>query len=82
MGIIPKSHENTVMTPAVRKSKQTIIFRLFKRSASTPPKSDNTIMGKKEQAVTMPNKVDEPVSFNKYNGKEKRRIALPNSDTI
>ena len=32
------------------------MFRLFTLSANTPPKRDSIIMGRKEQAVTVPNK--------------------------
>lgn len=50
---------------AVTKSSMTIMFLLFVLSAIIPPTSDKITIGKKEQAVAIPNKADEPVSFNK-----------------
>ena len=70
------------MMPAVEKSRNTMMFRLFTRSANTPPSRERRIIGRREQAVTMPNRADDPVSRSKKSGKEKRRIALPNRETI
>ena len=61
---------------AVEKSSPTIMSRLFTRSASTPPTIERITIGAKEQAVTTPNNVDDPVSRNRYSGKAKRKIAL------
>lgn len=62
---------------AVEKSSPTIMLRLFTRSASTPPTIERMTIGAKEQAVTTPNSVDEPVSLNRYSGKANRKMALP-----
>ena len=64
---------------AVEKSSPTIISRLFTRSANTPPTIEGITIGAKEQAVTTPNSVEEPVSRNRYSGKANRKMALPKS---
>ena len=67
---------------AVEKSSPTIMLRLFTRSASTPPIIERMTIGAKEQAVTTPNSVEEPVSRNKYNGRANRKMALPKREMI
>lgn len=47
-----------------------------------PPTIDKTTIGKNEQAVTSPKRVEEPVSFKRYYGRAKRKIALPKRDII
>ena len=81
-GAVPIRMEKPAMMPAVEKSRITMIFLLFTRSANTPPSSERTIIGRSEQAVTAPNRAEDPVSRSKKSGKEKRRIALPNRETI
>ncbi|GAA0678813.1 hypothetical protein GCM10008903_08470 [Clostridium cadaveris] len=56
---------STNMIIAVKKSRATIIFRLFTLSAKIPPKNDRTIIGRKEHAVTIPKIAPEPVSLNR-----------------
>ena len=53
------------MRRAVEKSRITMILRLFIRSANTPPARERRIIGIKEQAVTAPNREEEPVSLSK-----------------
>ena len=67
---------------AVEKSSPTIMLRLFTRSASTPPTIERMTIGAKEQAVTIPNSVEDPVSRNKYSGRANRKMALPKREMI
>ena len=66
---------------AVEKSSPTIMLRLFTRSASTPPTIERMTIGAKEQAVTTPNSVEQPVSRSRYSGKAKRKMALLKNKT-
>src|SRR5699024_3509833 len=67
---------------AVEKSNPNKMSRLLTRSANTPPTSERMTIGAKEQAVTTPNSVDEPVSLNRYSGKANRKMALPKREMI
>ena len=59
------SRENVKITAAVKKSKITIMFLLFIRSATMPPIGDNRIVGINANAITVPYKADDPVRFNR-----------------
>ncbi len=62
MGSFPRAIKNRKTMLAVKKSSATMIFRLFTLSAKIPPKNERKIMGRKEDAVTIPKRDAEPVS--------------------
>jgi hypothetical protein len=51
---LPSSREKARITSAVKKSRITIIFLLFTRSATIPPTGESRMAGTKAQAVTVP----------------------------
>ena len=59
-----------------------MMLRLLMRSATTPPIGDITSIGIKEKVDTNPYKAAEPVIFNRWSGKTKRRTLLPNREII
>ena len=66
----------------MEKSSPTMMFRLFTRSARTPPAMERITIGAKEQAVTTPNRAGDPVLAQKIQGQGKAqdRVAEEGDD--
>ena len=81
-GICSKSSVKAKIRPAVEKSSATMIFRLFTRSATTPPMGEHSTAGRNAAAPTAPNSPADPVCRSRYSGNAKRKMALPKREMI
>ncbi len=64
----------------LEKSSATMMFRLFTRSATTPPMGEHSTAGINAAAPTAPNRAGDCVCRSRYSGRAKRRMALPNRE--
>ena len=72
----------TAIRPAVVKSRATMMFRRFIRSAMMPPTGESRTVGIMETARMVPKAAAEPVRSSTYMDRAKRRMALPNREMI
>ena len=70
------------MIPAVVKSRTTIMFLLFTRSAITPPSGDMISSGRNASADTRPYKAGDWEIFSRWSGRANLTTALPNREMI